>query len=88
MRECPACAGQEVLDHTAQFTFDVPRGAPEDHEVVFEGEGYGSLDWEPGDVVLRVRSRAEKGGLRHKENSSYWKETIGIDEVCRIQNCI
>lgn len=84
-RECPACAGQKVLEHTTQFTLDVPRGAPEGHEVVFEGEGDESPDWEPGDVVLRVRSRAEKGGLRRKESSLYWKETIGVDEVRRIQ---
>jgi hypothetical protein len=87
-RECPACAAQKVLDHTAQFTLDVPRGAPEGHEIVFEGEGDESPDWEPGDVVLRVRSRAEKGALRRKESSLYWKETIGVDEVRRIQNTI
>ncbi|KAF8485941.1 DnaJ-domain-containing protein [Russula ochroleuca] len=81
VRECPACAGQKVLEHTAHFTLDVPRGAPEGHEVVFEGEGDESPDWEPGDVVLRVRSRAEKGGWRRKESSLYWKETIGVDEA-------
>ena len=81
VRECPACAGNKVLEHTAHFTLDVPRGAPEGHEVVFEGEGDESPDWEAGDVVLRVRSRAEKGGWRRKESSLYWKETIGVDEV-------
>ena len=81
VRQCPACAGGKVLEHTAHFTLDVPRGAPEGHEVVFEGEGDESPDWEPGDVVLRVRSRAEKGGWRRKETSLYWKETIGVDEV-------
>jgi DnaJ-related protein SCJ1 len=81
VRQCPACGGQKVLEHTAHFTLDVPRGAPEGHEVVFEGEGDESPDWEPGDVVLRVRSRAEKGGWRRKESSLYWKETIGVDEV-------
>ena len=48
---------------------------------MFEGEGDENPDWEPGDVVLRVRSRAEEGGWRRKERSLYWKETIGIDEV-------
>jgi len=48
---------------------------------VFEGEGDESPDWEPGDVVLRVRSRHEKGGWRRKESSLYWKETIGVDEA-------
>lgn len=54
---------------------------PEEHEIVFEGEGDESPDWEPGDVVLKVRSRKETGGWRRKETSLYWKETIGIDEV-------
>ncbi|KAH9959624.1 hypothetical protein BC827DRAFT_1212647 [Russula dissimulans] len=81
VRQCPACAGHKVLEHTAQFTLDVPRGAPEGQEIVFEGEGDESPDWEPGDVVLRVRSRHQKGGWRRKESSLYWKETIGVDEA-------
>ena len=45
-------------------------------------KGDESPDWEPGDVVLRVRRvGAEKGALRRKESSLYWKETIGVDEV-------
>ena len=80
-RPCPACGGNKVGEHTAHYTLEVPRGAPEGHEVVFEGEGDESPDWEPGDVVLRVRSRGERGGWRRKESSLYWKETIGVDEV-------
>ena len=63
-------------------TLEIPPGMPEGHEVVFEGEGDESPDWEPGDVVLRVRSKKEAGGWRRKESSLYWTETIGIDEVC------
>lgn len=80
-RKCAHCQGHKVLDHTQQYTLDLPRGVPEGHEVVFESEGDESPDWEPGDVVLRVRSRKDKGGWRRKENGLYWKETIGIDEV-------
>ena len=80
-RVCPHCRGQKVVDHTASFTLEVTPGMPEGHEVVFEGEADESPDWEPGDVVIRVRSRKEKGGWRRKESSLYWKETIGIDEV-------
>lgn len=57
---------------------------PEGHEVVFEGEGDESPDWEAGDVVLRVRSSKDKGGWRRKESSLYWKETIGVHEVCHV----
>ena len=54
---------------------------PEGHEIVFEGEGDENPDWEAGDVVLRVRSKKEKGGWRRKESGLYWKETISVDEV-------
>jgi DnaJ-related protein SCJ1 len=54
---------------------------PEGHEVVFEGESDESPDWEAGDVILRIRSRKNKGGWRRKESSLYWRETIGVDEV-------
>lgn len=81
MKKCPHCGGQKIVEHTAHYTLEVPPGMPEGHEVVFEGESDESPDWEPGDVVLRVRSKKEKGGWRRKESSLYWKETIGIDEV-------
>ncbi|OCH95395.1 DnaJ-domain-containing protein [Obba rivulosa] len=80
-RKCPHCNGAKIVDHTQHYTLEVPRGAPEGHEVVFEGEGDESPDWEPGDVVLRVRSRKEKGAWKRKESGLYWKETIGIEEA-------
>lgn len=69
------------MDHTAEYVLDVTPGMPEGHEVVFEGEGDQSPDYEPGDVVLRVRSGRKKGDWRRKESSLYWTETIGVDEV-------
>jgi DnaJ-related protein SCJ1 len=60
---------------------EVEEGMPEGHEVVFEGEADESPDWEPGDVVLRVRGRKDEGGFKRKETSLYWRETIGVDEV-------
>ncbi|KAJ4477164.1 DnaJ C terminal domain-containing protein [Lentinula aciculospora] len=80
-KKCPHCDGMKVTDHTAHYTLEVIPGMPEGHEVVFEGEGDESPDWESGDVILRVRSRKDKGGWRRKESSLYWRETIGIDEA-------
>jgi len=80
-KQCPHCDGNKVLDHTQHYTLEVIAGMPEGHEVVFEGEGDENPDWEAGDVVLRVRSRRDKGGWRRKESSLYWRETIGVDEA-------
>lgn len=71
----------KIVDHTASYTLEVLPGMPEGHEVIFEAEGDESPDWEPGDVILRVRSMREQGGWRRKESSLYWRETIGVDEV-------
>lgn len=81
VNKCPHCHGEKVIDHTAHYTLEVTAGMPEGHEVVFEGEGDESPDWEPGDVVLRVRSSKVRGGWRRKETSLYWRETIGVEEA-------
>ncbi|EJF64934.1 DnaJ-domain-containing protein [Dichomitus squalens LYAD-421 SS1] len=80
-KKCPHCNGNKVMDHTQHYTLEVPKGAPEGHEVVFEGEADESPDWEPGDVVIRIRSKKERGGWRRKESGLYWKETISIEEA-------
>jgi len=78
---CPHCKGHKTVDHTQHYTLEIPKGMPEAQEVVYEGEADESPDWEAGDIVLRVRSRKEKGGWRRKETGLYWKETIGVDEA-------
>lgn len=80
-KACPHCGGAKILDHTQHYTLEVPRGTPEGHEVVFEGEADESPDWEAGDIVIRLRSKKVKGGFRRKEAGLYWTETIGVDEV-------
>lgn len=81
VKKCPHCKGEKVVEHVQHYTLDIEPGMPEGHDVVFDGEGDESPDWEPGDVVLRVRSKKEEGGWRRKESTLYWRETIGIDEV-------
>ncbi|KXN89110.1 hypothetical protein AN958_06311 [Leucoagaricus sp. SymC.cos] len=80
-RQCPHCSGNKVIEHTQELNLEITPGMPEGHEVVFEGEADESPDWEAGDVVIRVRSKKDKGGWRRKETSLYWRETIGIDEA-------
>lgn len=80
-RSCPHCNGNKVVEHTQELTLEIAPGTPEGHEVVFDGEADESPDWEAGDVVIRVRSKKDKGSWRRKETSLYWRETIGIDEA-------
>ncbi|KAG8858774.1 DnaJ- protein scj1 [Tulasnella sp. 330] len=78
---CPHCGGGKVIEHAQHYTLDVTRGMPEGHEVVFDGEGDESPDWEAGDVVLRVRSKKQQGNWRRKDTSLYWKETLAVEEA-------
>lgn len=80
-RPCKHCNGEKVIDHTGHYTLEVEKGMPEGHEVVFEGEGDQSAEWEAGDVVLRIRTQKVAGGWRRKESSLYWKETISVAEA-------
>ena len=82
-KKCTHCHGNKVMDHTQHYTLEVPKGVPEGHEVVFEGEADESPDWEPGDVVIRIRSKKERGGWRRKESGLYWRETLSVEEVRR-----
>lgn len=80
-KKCPHCKGEKVVEHMQQYTLELKPGTPEGFDIVFDGEGDESPDWEAGDVVLRVRSKKEKGAWRRKESSLYWRETIGIDQA-------
>ena len=78
---CPHCGGSKVVEHAQHYTLDIAPGMPEGHEVIFEGEGDESPDWEAGDIVLRVRTKKQQGGWRRKESSLYWRETLSVEEV-------
>lgn len=78
---CPHCKGAKVLDHVQHYTLDILPGMPENHQVVFEGEADESPDWDAGDIIIRVKSKTEKGGFRRKESSLYWTEAIGVDQA-------
>ncbi|KAF8656799.1 hypothetical protein AX16_002351 [Volvariella volvacea WC 439] len=81
VKKCPHCGGHKVMDYTASYTLDISPGMPEGHHVVFEGEADESPEYEAGDIILRVRSKKDRGGWRRKESSLYWTETIGVDEA-------
>lgn len=87
-RVCPHCGGAKVVDHHQSYTLEIIPGMPENHDIVFEGEADESPDWDAGDIIIRVKSKKEKGGWRRKESSLYWKETIGIDEVRLFSHCV
>lgn len=78
---CSHCQGQKVVPYTQHYTLEVPPGAPEGHQIVFEAEGDENPDWEPGDVIISVRTRKRLGGWRRKETSLYWTENLSVEEA-------
>ncbi|KAJ9107008.1 hypothetical protein QFC19_002876 [Naganishia cerealis] len=74
------------MTHQNRLEVDVPPGAPEGWETVVEGEADESPEWEAGDVVIRVRSRATSGaggagGWRRKDAGLYRREILSVDEA-------
>ncbi|KAJ9114490.1 hypothetical protein QFC20_001363 [Naganishia adeliensis] len=83
-RACPHCKGAKTMSHPNTLEVDVPPGAPEGWETILEGEADESPDWEAGDVIIRVRSRAgvgEAGGWRRKDAGLYRREVLSVDEA-------
>lgn len=83
-RPCAHCRGAKTITHQNRLDIDVPPGAPEGWETIIEGEADESPDWEAGDVVIRVRSRAGTGGpggWRRKDAGLYRREVVSVDEV-------
>jgi hypothetical protein len=80
-RSCPVCAGQRLIQTTNTLSLSIDRGLPEDSEIVFEGEADEAPDYEPGDVVVRVKSKADEGGFTRKGPHLYYKQAIGVDEA-------
>lgn len=67
-------------DHT--IAVHIPAGAPEGYEEVFSGEADESPDFEPGDVIVRVRSKLNSGkGWTRKEGGLVGRVTLSVAEV-------
>ncbi|GAA5951871.1 hypothetical protein JCM8115_005262 [Rhodotorula mucilaginosa] len=78
---CPSCKGARIVDTVSDLDLHIDRGMPEGEEIVFEGEADESPDLEAGDVIVRVRSKKEKGGFVRKDSNLYWKEPISVAEA-------
>lgn len=61
----------------------IPAGAPEGFEEVFHGEADESVDWEAGDVVVRVKSTKKegKGAWGRKDAGVLGRITLSVAEV-------
>ncbi|CAD6565297.1 MAG: DnaJ- protein scj1 [Cyphobasidiales sp. Tagirdzhanova-0007] len=78
---CATCNGARIVQAQNEVSVDIDRGLHEGAELIFEGESDESPDWVPGDLVVRVRSKSQKGGFMRRGANLYWKETISIAEA-------
>ncbi|BGO89576.1 DnaJ-related protein scj1 [Rhodotorula toruloides] len=78
---CPSCKGARIVDSHSDLNLHIDRGMPEGAEVVFEGEADESPEVVAGDVIVRVRSKKQKGAFVRKESNLYWKEPISVAEA-------
>ena len=77
------CRGAKTNDTQHTLAVHIPAGASEGFEEVFHGEADEGVDWEAGDVMVRVRSRRVEGqGMwARKEGGLVGRVTLSIAEV-------
>ncbi|KAK8844597.1 hypothetical protein IAR55_006444 [Kwoniella newhampshirensis] len=82
-RHCHLCHGGKTIDTQHTLAVHIPAGAPEGFEEVFHGEADEGVDWEAGDVIVRVRSRKEDvdGGWGRKESGLLGRVTLSVAEA-------
>ncbi|GAA94207.1 uncharacterized protein L969DRAFT_16430 [Mixia osmundae IAM 14324] len=80
-KKCPVCHGHKVVEQISRLSLEVDRGAPENHELVFENEADESPDHIAGDVIIKLKSKRTRGGFTRKEANLYWMETISVQEA-------
>ncbi|ORY27317.1 hypothetical protein BCR39DRAFT_538313 [Naematelia encephala] len=82
-RSCPTCDGAKVLDTLHTLAVHIPAGAPEGFEEIFHGEADEGMDWEAGDVIVRVRSRRLEGQAvwARKESGLIGRVTLSVAEA-------
>jgi hypothetical protein len=80
---CPHCKANKIVPSRISLSIHLPPGAPENFEVVFDGDSDESPDWEAGDVIVRVKSKRVdgSGGWSRKERSLVQRVEIGVEEV-------
>lgn len=79
-RHCGDCSGARTVEVQHTLAVHVPAGAPEGFEETFQGEADESPDIDAGDVVVRVRSKREKGWTR-KESGLVGRITLSVEEA-------
>jgi hypothetical protein len=80
---CSQCHGEKVVQTEHTLAVHIPGGAPEGFEEVFAGEADENVEWEAGDVVVRVRSQRREGEgdwARH-ESGILGRVTLSAAEV-------
>lgn len=82
-KRCGTCNSEKTIKTQHNLAVHIPAGAPEGFEIVFEGEADEGVDWEAGDVVVRVRSRREPeaGGWWRRESGIGGRVVLGLEEV-------
>ncbi|RXK42649.1 chaperone DnaJ [Tremella mesenterica] len=82
-RACHLCHGNKVIDTQNTLAVHIPAGAPEGYEEIFQGEADEGVDWEAGDVIVRIRSeRIEgRGEWTRKESGIMGRVTLSVAEA-------
>ncbi|BEI83167.1 hypothetical protein CcaverHIS002_0310350 [Cutaneotrichosporon cavernicola] len=81
-KHCSDCGGARTVERQHTLAVHVPAGAPEGYEERFQGEADESPDFEPGDVIVHVRSTPQTNkGWTRKESGLVGRITLSVVEA-------
>ncbi|KDN44129.1 chaperone J-domain-containing protein, partial [Tilletiaria anomala UBC 951] len=79
--KCPKCDGAKVQMDKVPISVELEPGAPEGHQIVFEGESDEGPDFEAGDVIVKLSSVRGHSTFRRRDANLYLTHSIGLDDA-------
>lgn len=61
-KECKTCGGKKVVKEKKVLEVALPRGAPNDHKIKFEGYADQHPGEEPGDIIFTCKQKVSIRG--------------------------
>nr|CCA15933.1 conserved hypothetical protein [Albugo laibachii Nc14] len=79
-KKCPHCHGHKVTAEEKDFVVDIERGAPSNHQIVFERQSEQKPGMLPGNVIFQLQTKPH-AAFRRSEDDLHHTMEISLQEA-------
>lgn len=79
--QCPKCQGGKVVVEQVELDVEILPGMHEGEELVYEAEADEGPDFDAGDVLVKVQSKAQRGDFRRRDKHLYTTVPISLADA-------